>query len=72
MTLVVLLALAALAFSYAPALAANGPTPGMGLGERIGQYGYGVWEVVWAGALWRDSEAVNRRQRLDFWRRSSF
>jgi uncharacterized protein DUF998 len=71
-TLVVLLALAAFAFSYAPALAANGPTPGMGLGERIGQYGYGVWEVVLAGVLWRDSEAVNRRQRLDFWRWSSF
>jgi Protein of unknown function (DUF998) len=52
-TLVLLLVMAAYGFSYAPALAANEPTPGLGLAERIAQYGYGVWEVVLAGVLWR-------------------
>jgi Protein of unknown function (DUF998) len=50
-TLVLLLVLAAYGFSYAPALAANQPTPGLGLSERIAQYGYGVWEVVLAAVL---------------------
>jgi hypothetical protein len=51
-TLVLLLVLAAYAFSYAPALAANEPTPWLGLAERVGQYGYGIWEVVLAAVLW--------------------
>jgi Protein of unknown function (DUF998) len=51
-TLVLLLVLAAYGFSYAPALAAGRPTPGLGLSERIAQYGYGVWEVVLVAVLW--------------------
>jgi hypothetical protein len=59
-TLVLLLVLAAYAFSYAPALATNGPTPGLGLAERIGQYGYGIWEVVLAAVLWVGTPADAR------------
>lgn len=62
-TLVLLLVLAAYAFSYAPALATNGPTPGLGLSERIGQYGYGVWEVVLVAVLWRAAGLPLERAR---------
>lgn len=50
-TTVAIIALAMFAFSYAPAVDANGPTPWMGLTERIGQYGYGVWQALLAVML---------------------
>ena len=62
-TLALLLVLAAFAFSYAPALAANEPTPWLGLSERVGQYGYGVWEAVLAAVLWRTAGRPLERGR---------
>jgi hypothetical membrane protein len=53
-TIVVLLALAAYGFSYAPAITANGPTPWMGLTERMAQYADGVWLAVLAAVLLRE------------------
>jgi len=53
-TIVVLLALAAYGFSYAPAVAANGATPWMGLSERAAQYAHGAWQASLAVALWRE------------------
>jgi Protein of unknown function (DUF998) len=52
-TLLLLTVLAAHGFSYADAIAANAATPGLGLSERLAQYGYGVWEVALAFMLWR-------------------
>lgn len=53
-TMLVLLVLGAFGFSYAPAIAANEPTPWMGLAERGAQYGHGVWQMVLALVLWRE------------------
>lgn len=53
-TFVAILALALYGFSFAPAVAANGPTPWMGLAERLGQYTHGVWEMALAGVLLRE------------------
>jgi fumarate reductase subunit D len=50
-TTAAIIGLAMFAFSYAPAIDANGPTPWMGLTERIGQYGYGVWQALLAVML---------------------
>lgn len=52
--IVVLLALAAYGFSYAPAVVANGPTPWMGLAERTAQYLDEIWQGVLALVLWRE------------------
>jgi hypothetical protein len=52
-TVVVLLASGSLTFLYAPRLAANLPTPGMGLIERIDLGAYLMWVVVLAIALLR-------------------
>ena len=52
-TTALILGLALYGFSFAAAIAANAPTPGLGLAERIAQYGYGVWEMVLAGVVWR-------------------
>ena len=52
-TIVILLLPAGFAFQYAPEVQANQPTPGLGLGERIGQYGYAVWQSVLAIVLLR-------------------
>ena len=54
-TLVVLLALAIWSFSYAPQLAANEPTPWLGLSERAAQWTYHVWQIVLATVLLSDS-----------------
>jgi pimeloyl-ACP methyl ester carboxylesterase len=64
-TVVVLLAPAVYSFSYLAAVAANQPTPGMGLAERVSQYGYQSWQAVLAVVLLRGA----RRIRCD--RRSS-
>jgi len=50
-TIIGIIALAIFSFSYAPAIDANGPTPWMGLTERIGQYSYGVWQILLAVTL---------------------
>lgn len=52
-TIVVMIALASVAFSYAPQLHANEPTPWLGLTERISQWTYGVWQIVLAAVLLR-------------------
>jgi hypothetical protein len=52
-TLVVVVVSGALTFLYAPRLAANLPTPGMGLIERIDLGGYLLWVAVLATALLR-------------------
>lgn len=49
----VVAASAVYAFSFAAALDANLPTPGLGLVERIAQYSYQVWQIVLATALMR-------------------
>ena len=54
LTIAVLVALAAYGFSYAPAVSANGPTPWMGLTERIAQYADGGWVAVLAVVLLRE------------------
>lgn len=53
-TIVILLVPAVFAFQYAPDLQANQPTPGLGLGERVGQYAYALWQSVLAIVLLRD------------------
>ena len=55
-TIVVMLSLASLSFSYAPALDANGPTPWLGLTERLAQWTYGGWQIVLAIVLLRAEE----------------
>jgi hypothetical protein len=51
--LILLLLPALLAFRYAPALDAGQGTPGLGLAERVSQYGYQAWQVVLAALLLR-------------------
>lgn len=53
-TIVLVVTLAFYGFSYAPAVAANGPTPWMGLTERIAQYADGLWQMALAALLWRE------------------
>ena len=43
----------ALAIAYAPEVAADQPTPWMGLYERIAFSAYLLWQSVLAVALWR-------------------
>ena len=50
-TIVFIFIPAVLGFGYAPQVAANEPTPWLGALERMGQYGYGVWQAVFATAL---------------------
>jgi len=58
-SLIVLVALASLSFSYAPHIDAGEPTPWLGVTERIAQWTYYVWQVVLAGMLLRgDSVAL--------------
>jgi hypothetical protein len=52
-TLVVLVVSGALTFLYAPRLAANLPTPGMGLIERVDLGSYLLWVAVLATVLLR-------------------
>jgi uncharacterized protein DUF998 len=54
-TIVILLALATLSFTYAPQLAANEPTPWLGLCERAAQWAYHVWQIVLATVLLLES-----------------
>jgi hypothetical membrane protein len=50
-TVVVLIALATVAFSYVPDVAAHRPTPWLGLSERSAQYAHQVWHAVLAVVL---------------------
>jgi hypothetical protein len=52
-TLLTLLLTGVVAFLYAPQLAANLPTPWLGLAERISTYVYDLWQVVLAIVLLR-------------------
>jgi hypothetical protein len=50
-TILILVALVILAFSYVPQVAANQPTPWLGLTERISQYAHELWQAVLAIVL---------------------
>jgi hypothetical membrane protein len=52
-TIVLLFIPAVVAFSLAPRLDANQPTPWLGLAERFSQYIYDVWQLVLAAHLLR-------------------
>lgn len=56
-TVLILLVPAVFSFSYVTAVAANLPTPGMGLAERLAQYGYQLWQVTLAVVLSHEREA---------------
>jgi len=45
------------AFQYAPEIERNQPTPGLGLAERVAQYGYLLWQVTLATVLLREQRA---------------
>jgi len=55
LTILVVVALAILAFSYVPAAAANQPTSWLGLSERSSQYVHQLWHAVFAIVLLRSS-----------------
>jgi hypothetical protein len=60
--------LAALVFgfitsSYAADVQANEPTPWVGVYERVSAYGYELWIVVLAVALWRSNDTLGDRGR---------
>lgn len=50
-TILILVGGAVVGFSYAPQLAAHQPTPWLGLGERVAQYGHQLWQGVLAVVL---------------------
>jgi hypothetical protein len=53
LTILILVVLAAVAFSYVPTVAANQPTSWLGLSERSAQYAHHLWHVVVAIVLLR-------------------
>ena len=57
-TTVILLVPAALSFSSIAAFAAHQPTPGMGLAERVSQYGYQLWQAMLAIVLLRQERRI--------------
>jgi hypothetical protein len=52
-SLLTVVVFAGLTFLYAPKIAANQPTPWLGLIERIGIYAWMLWVAVLAISLWR-------------------
>lgn len=62
-TIVVLLLPAVFAFQYAPEVQANQPTPGLGLGERVAQYAYALWQSILAIVLLRERSDEAHRSR---------
>ncbi len=62
-TLVVLLGSGVATFLYAPRLAANLPTPGMGVVERIDLGAYLVWVAVLSAVLLRDHRQLRQPTR---------
>ena len=57
-TVLVLVLPAVFSFSYITAVAANLPTPGMGLAERVAQYGYQFWQALLAVVLMREGRQM--------------
>ena len=57
-TIAAALAFGAWAATYAPAVAANLPTPGLGLIERVNVYSFYLWEALLAVMLLRTQHAV--------------
>jgi pimeloyl-ACP methyl ester carboxylesterase len=57
-TVLVLVLPAVVSFSYVTAVAANLPTPGMGLAERVAQYGYQLWQAMLAVVLMREGRQM--------------
>jgi Protein of unknown function (DUF998)/alpha/beta hydrolase fold len=57
-TALVLLVPAIFSLSYVSAVAANQPTPGMGLAERVSQYGYQLWQAMLAVVLLREGRQM--------------
>ncbi|GAA0851709.1 hypothetical protein GCM10009113_36300 [Marinobacter szutsaonensis] len=55
-TVIIMLVPAIAAFSYAPALDLNQPTPWLGATERLAQYSYMAWQVVLAIVLLRKQD----------------
>jgi uncharacterized protein DUF998 len=53
LTILILVVLATVAFSYVPAVAANQPTSWLGLSERSAQYAHQLWHAVLAIVLLR-------------------
>jgi len=59
-TIVILMALATMAFSYVPAVGANQPTAWLGLTERGSQYAHQLWHAVLAIVLIQSRMSVSR------------
>jgi len=57
-TVLVLLEAAVFSVSYITAIATNQPTPGMGLAERLSQYGYQFWQAALAVVLLREERQM--------------
>jgi len=57
-TILIMLVPAVFSFSNVARLAANEPTPWLGLGERISQYGNLLWQLALAGLLLRSTPPV--------------
>lgn len=64
-TILILLLSAVFAFQYAPELQANRPTPGLGLGERLAQYAYELWQAALAIVLLREQNSEAHRSKRD-------
>lgn len=60
-TILLLLITAALAFSKASLVYENQPTPGLGVNERIAQYGHQLWHAVLAILFLRGGDNENRK-----------
>ena len=58
-TIAVLLVAGAATTAYVPRVAANLPTPWMGLVERINYYGFMLWVGVFAVMLWRQPDVMH-------------
>lgn len=63
--IVLILLPAVFAFLYAPEVLANQPTPGLGLGERLAQYAYELWQAVLAIVLLRSRNGEAHRSGQD-------
>ena len=61
LTILFLVVLATIAFSYVPAAAANQPTPWLGLSERSSHYAHQLWHAVLAIVLLRSARSGGRR-----------
>jgi hypothetical protein len=62
-TILIVVALAIVAFSYVPAAAANQPTSWLGLSERSSQYVHQLWHAVLAIVLLVGARSCRRDQR---------